>query len=182
MPMYCRKEYHRSTTNATRNSTFAFVLVTVMLSSIAVVTISSISTIQKVDAQMNNSSNMAGSMMSNGNGESSSSGMSSNMMALPTKAPVLNITTAAPPITPAMLKSMASQIHIDLTNATMTAEKWVGSNSHAVSSAVGMQNGFPVYTIWVIDSNSGLHQIVVDPQNGKVLFANQPMSMTGPFS
>jgi hypothetical protein len=47
---------------------------------------------------------------------------------------------------------------------------------------VGIQDGVPVYSIWVIDGNSGLHQIVVDPQNGKVLFANQPMSMTGPFS
>jgi hypothetical protein len=37
----------------------------------------------------------------------------------------------------------------------------------------------PVYSIWVIDKNSGSHLIVVDPQNGKVLFANQPMSMTG---
>jgi hypothetical protein len=47
---------------------------------------------------------------------------------------------------------------------------------------LGIQNGSPVYTIWIIDNNSGLHQIVVDPQNGKVMFANQPMSMTGPFS
>jgi len=38
------------------------------------------------------------------------------------------------------------------------------------------------YSIWVIDGNSGLHQIVLDPQNGVVLLANQTMSMTGPFS
>ncbi|PWU80188.1 MAG: hypothetical protein DLM72_13510 [Candidatus Nitrosopolaris wilkensis] len=64
----------------------------------------------------------------------------------------------------------------------MIAEKWAGNNSNAVSSMVGIQNGSPVYTIWVIDSNSGLHQILVDPVNGRVLLAYQPMSMTGPFS
>jgi hypothetical protein len=183
--MYYRskKEYHIDTTNTTLNSTFTLVLITVIVSSIAVGTVSGILAIQRVDAKMSNSSssNMAGSMMGSGNGNSSS-GMGSNMMAIPAKAPVLNITTAGPPVTPTMFKSLASQIHVDLTNATMIAEKWVGSNSHAVSSMIGIQNGSPVYTIWVIDSSSGIHQIVVDPQNGKVLFANQPMSMTGPFS
>jgi len=108
--------------------------------------------------------------------------MGSNMMAIAAKAPQLNITTAAPPVTPATFKSMGSQMHINLVNATIIAQKWVGNNSHAVSSMVGIQNGSPVYTIWIIDSNSGLHQILVDPKNGKVVFANQPMSMTGPFS
>jgi hypothetical protein len=125
---------------------------------------------------MSNSGNMAGSMMGNSNS------MGSNMMAIPAKAPVLNITTAAPPITPTVFKYMASQIHIDLTKVIMIAEKWVGGNSHTVSSMLGIQNGSPVYTIWIIDSNSGLHQIVIDPQDGKVAFANQPMSVTGPFS
>ena len=174
-----KKEYHLNTTNTTTNSTFAFVLIAVILSSVAVIATSSISTMHRVDAQMSNSSNMAGSMMSNGK---TSSEMGSNMMAIPAKAPVLNITTAPPPITPTTFKSMESQMHVDLIKATMIAEKWIGSNSHAVSSMVGIQNGSPVYTIWVIDNNSGLHQIVVDPQNGKIMFANQPMSMIGPFS
>src|SRR5262249_18231750 len=180
--MYYRnkKEYHRNSPKTITNSIFAFTLIAVILSSVAVIATSSISTMHRVGAQMSNSGNMAGSMM--GNSKSSSSEMGSNMMAIPAKAPVLNITTAAPPITPAAFKSMASQIHIDLTKATMVAEKWVGGNSHAVSSMIGIQNGSPVYTIWIIDSNSGLHQIVVDPQNGKIMFANQPMSVTGPFS
>jgi len=175
-----KKEYHRNSPNTITNSIFGFTLIAVILSSVALIATSSISTMHRVGAQMSNSGNMAGSMM--GNSKSSSSEMGSNMMAIPAKAPVLNITTAAPPITPAAFKSMASQIHIDLTKATMIAEKWVGGNSHAVSSMIGIQNGSPVYTIWIIDSNSGLHQIVVDPQNGKIMFANQPMSMTGPFS
>src|SRR5215469_14190626 len=171
-----KKEYHRKSPNTITNSIFGFTLIAVILSSVAVIATSSISTIHRVGAQMSNS----GSMM--GNSKSSSSEMGSNMMAIPAKAPVLNITTAVPPITPAAFKSMASQIHIDLTKATMIAEKWVGGNSHAVSSMIGIQNGSPVYIIWIIDSNSGLHQIVVDPQNGKIMFANQPMSMSGPFS
>jgi hypothetical protein len=171
--------YHRNSPNTITNSIFGFTLIAVILSFVAVIATSSISTMHRVGAQMSNSGNMAGSMM--GTSKSSSSEMGSNMMAIPAKAPVLIITTAALPITPAAFKSMASQIHIDL-KATMIAERWVGGNSHAVSSMIGIQNGSPVYTIWIIDSNSGLHQIVVDPQNGGIMLANQPMSMTGPFS
>jgi hypothetical protein len=127
-------------------------------------------TTQTVDGQMSKSSSMAGSMMSSSrNANSSNMSMGSNMMAIPAKAPQLNITTAAPPITPTMFKSLASQMHIDLVNATVIAQKWVGGNSHAVSSMVGIQNGSPVYTIWIIDSNSGLHQIVVDPSSNSGL-------------
>ena len=108
--------------------------------------------------------------------------MGSSKMMMPTaKPPELNITTAGPPITPTVFKSMASQIHINLVNATMIAEKWVGNNSQAMSSMVGVQNGHLIYTIWIVDSSLGLHQIVVDPENGNVLLSNQPMSMTGPF-
>ena len=158
-------------------TTFVFALITIIGFSAAVGGVSYM-TMQRVYAQMSNNGSMTGNMMNSGSNVS----MGSNMMAIPAKAPQLNITTAAPPVTPATFKSLASQMHIDLINATMIAQKWVGSNSHAVSSMVGIQNGSPVYTIWIIDSNSGLHQIVVDPQNGKVVFANQPMSMTGPFS
>jgi len=155
-----KKEYYRNSPNTITNSIFGFTLIAVILSSVALIATSSISTMHRVGAQMCNSGNMAGSMM--GTSKSSSSEMGSNMMAIPAKAPVLNITTAAPPITPAAFKSMASQIHIDLAKATMIAEKWVGGNSHAVSSMIGIQNGSSVCTIWIIDSNSGLHQIVVD--------------------
>jgi len=150
-----------------------------LLIGLGAASISAISSLHPLDAQMSNS-NMTGSMMGSGSSSQNQS-MGSNMMTM-AKTPVLNITTSAPPITPAMFKSMASKMHVNLINATMIAEEWVGNNSDAVSSMVGVQNGLPVYTIWVIDSNSGLHQIVVDPENGKVLFAYQPMSMTGPFS
>jgi hypothetical protein len=144
-------------------TTFVFALITTIVLSAAAGGVSYI-TMQGVDAEMSNNSSMTGSMMrSSGN-----MSMASNMMAIPAKAPQLNITTAAPPVSPATFKSLASQMHIDLINATTIAQKWVGSNSHAVSSMIGIfydQNGSPVYTIWIIDSNSGLHQIVVDPQS-----------------
>lgn len=150
-----------------------------LLMGLGAASISAISSLHPVDAQMSNS-NMIGSMMGSGSSSQNQS-TGSNMMTM-AKTPVLNITTSSPPITPTMFKSMASKMHVNLINATMIAEEWVGNNSDAVSSMVGVQNGLPVYTIWVIDSNSGLHQIVVDPENGKVLFAYRPMSMTGPFS
>jgi len=155
------------------NSIFVSALIASIVLSVAVGGVSL--TIQRVSAQ--HSSSMTDNIRSGSN-----MGMGSNMMTIPPKTPQLNITIAAPPLTPAMFKSLAPQMHIDLVNAIMIAQKWVGSNSHAVSSTIGIQNGSPVYSIWVIDGNSGLHQIVVDPQNGKVLLANQPMSMTGPFS
>jgi hypothetical protein len=173
-----------NTTMITSSITFIFLLVTLVLSFVVIWAVLSASIIPRVEAKMNDNDTM-GSMMSsssNSMGSNMSSNMGSNMMTIPAKAPQLNISTAAPPLTPAMFKQIAPQMHVDLTNATMIAEKWVGGNSHAVSSVVGIQDGVPVYSIWVIDGNSGLHQIVVDPQNGKVLFANQPMSMTGPFS
>jgi len=172
----------------TNSRIFISMFMSLIISLMATGIVLSILTIQRVDAQMSNSSggmggSMAGSMMSSGkNSNNNNMSMGSNMMAIPAKAPQLNITTAAPPISPTIFKSLSLQIHVDLINATMIAQKWVGGNSHAVSSMVALQNGTPVYTIWVIDNNSGLHQILVDPQNGKVVFANQPMSMTGPFS
>ena len=158
------------------NSIFVSALITSIVLSAAVGGLSSL-TIQRVSAQMSNNSSMTDNIMSGSN-----MGMGSNMMTIPPKTPQLNITITAPPLTPAMFKSLAPQMHIDLVNAIMIAQKWVGSTSHAISSTIGNQNGSSLYSIWVIDGNSGLHQIVVDPQNGKVLLANQPMSMTGPFS
>ena len=178
----CYKNHANTTSIVTATSSaLIFVLMIAVVLSFVAGWILTIST-HRVNAQMDSSSNnMAGSLMSNSS-SSNNINMGSNMMAIPAKAPQLNISTAAPPISPAMFKSLASQMHVDLINATMIAQNWVGSNSHAVSSMVAIQDGSPVYTIWVIDNNSGLHQIVVDAQSGKVMFANQPMSMTGPFS
>ena len=56
--------------------------------------------------------------------------------------------TGSVPVFPAISKAIASQVHTSLVNATMTAEKTVGSNAHAIMSHLGIENGFLVYTIW----------------------------------
>ena len=81
--------------------------------------------------------------------------------------------TGSVPIFPTISNAISSQVHTSLVNATMTAEKTVGSNAHAVSSHVGVQNGFLVYTVWVIDSGNNIHRVIVDVGNGKVLSSQQ---------
>ena len=84
--------------------------------------------------------------------------------------------TGSVPILPTISKAIASQVHTSLVNATMTAEKTVGSNTHAVMSHLGIENGFLVYTICTIDSNNNMHRVIVDAGNGKVL-SNQQIPM-----
>jgi uncharacterized membrane protein YkoI len=87
--------------------------------------------------------------------------------------PNLNITGSLS-ITPILAKVVASQVHVSLVNATMTAVKSVGNNSnHAVSAHLGIQNGFLVYTVWVIDSEGNFRNLVIDAGNGKVLLNQQ---------
>jgi hypothetical protein len=87
--------------------------------------------------------------------------------------PPANITSSIP-ISPTISKAITSQVHINLVNATMTAEKTVGgNNTHAVSAHLGVQNGFLVYSVLVIDAKNNFHNVVVDPGNGKVLLDQQ---------
>src|SRR5215467_5505710 len=101
------------------NSIFVSALITSIVLSAAVGGLSSL-TIQRVSAQMSNNSSMTNNIMSGSN-----MGMGSNMVTIPPKTPQLNITIAAPPLTPAMFKSLAPQMHIDLVNAIMIAQKWL---------------------------------------------------------
>jgi hypothetical protein len=66
-----------------------------------------------------------------------------------------------------------SQVHTTLGNAATSAEKLIGANSHATSANLGEERGYLVYTVWVKDSNDNSHKVIVDPGNGKVLFAQQ---------
>lgn len=102
---------------------------------------------------------MTGTLANPGGGTNQSQGMSSNIMMPSTGAS----------ITPEVFKSMKSQMHVNLVNATVIAEKSVGNNSQAISSVMSVQNGHLIYNIWVIDASLGLHQIAVDGTNGKVL-------------
>ena len=134
--------------------------------------------IQKSSAQMMGSGMMmnpgmmgSGMMMRNQN----FTGMMGPMMGPRMMAVAPNITGSVP-MFPTIAKAISSQVHTSLVNATMIAEKTVGSNAHAVSSHVGVQNGFLVYTICTIDSNNNMHRVIVDAGNGKVL-SNQQIPM-----
>jgi uncharacterized membrane protein YkoI len=65
--------------------------------------------------------------------------------------------------------AIASQIKISLIEATSIAQKALSGNAHAVAANLGQENGFLVYTIWVVDSNYNFHRIVVDAGNGQIL-------------
>jgi len=71
--------------------------------------------------------------------------------------------------------ALSSQIKVGLNQSVMTAEKAIGNNSHAVAAHFGMENGYLVYTVWVIDGSYNFHKVIVDAGNGKVL-SNQPVS------
>jgi hypothetical protein len=69
---------------------------------------------------------------------------------------------------------MVMQIKIDIVNKKKISKQNIKSisidiNSHAVSANLGIQNGFIVYTIWVVDPNNNFHKVIVDPGNGNIL-------------
>jgi hypothetical protein len=121
--------------------------------------------IHTATAQMSDNSDMMA-------GPAGSSSQSQSMMTGITGANI----TGSIPIFPTISKAIASQVHTSLVNASMAAEKTIGADAHAVSSHLGVENGFLVYTIWTIDSNNNIHRVIVDAGDGKVL-SNQQISM-----
>jgi uncharacterized membrane protein YkoI len=69
--------------------------------------------------------------------------------------------------------ALGSQIKVSLSNATTIAENSVGNNSHAVAAHLGDENGYLVYTIFVLDPNMNFNTVIVDPGNGQVLSSKQ---------
>ncbi|MGB7953271.1 MAG: hypothetical protein WCF23_04760 [Candidatus Nitrosopolaris sp.] len=67
-------------------------------------------------------------------------------------------------------------MHVSLANASITAEKPVGANTHAAAVRIGVVHGFLVYMALVVDSSNNFHGVLVDAGNGKVLASTQ-MSM-----
>ena len=76
--------------------------------------------------------------------------------------------------------ALASQIKVSLSQAATTAENAVGNNSHAAAAHFGVENGYFVITVWVIDGSYNFHKVIVDAGNGKVLLS-QPVSKGGPM-
>ena len=69
--------------------------------------------------------------------------------------------------------ALGSQIKVSLSNATTIAENSVGNNSHAVAAHLGDENGYLVYTIFVLDPSMNFNTVIVDPGNGQVLSSKQ---------
>lgn len=78
--------------------------------------------------------------------------------------------TGSIPIGPTIANAIASQIHVNLANASTTAEKTVGPSAHTAAARIGTVHGFLVYMTLVYDMNTRtFHGVLVDPGNGKVL-------------
>ena len=77
--------------------------------------------------------------------------------------------TGSLPLQNMKAKAIGSKIHVSLANASTIAEKTVGPNAHAVSVRLGVVHGFVVYIASVSDVNHGIHNVLVDSGNGKVL-------------
>jgi uncharacterized membrane protein YkoI len=125
---------------------------------------SSIASTQSTFAQMKSSSNVAGgNIMAYSHQNQTSTMMEPNI-------------TGSVAIGPLLAKTIASQVHVSLANASMIAEKAVGANAHAVAVRIGVVHGFLLYMALVVDSNNNFHGVLVDAGNGKVLASTQ-MSM-----
>ena len=142
-----------TTTRLRKRNVAVVITVTILLVSIGV-SASAIVSIQNARAQTN--TNMTGQNKPN--------------MMMGTYGP--NITGSVA-IGPTIAKSIASQVHVSLANASIIAEKTVGANAHAAAVRIGVVHGFLVYMAVVVDSNNNFHGVLVDSGNGKVLSSTQ---------
>ena len=113
---------------------------------------------QSAIAQMSSSS--SGNMTAGGSSQNQT-----NMM-MGTYGP--NITGSIA-LGPTIAKAIASQVHVNLANASMIAEKAVGANAHSAAVRIGVVHGFLVYMALVVDGSNNFHGVLVDAGNGKVL-------------
>jgi hypothetical protein len=73
----------------------------------------------------------------------------------------------------ALSQIIQSKVHTTLSDAAKSAESFVGTDSHATSANLKEERGYLVYTIRTIDANNNSNKVIVDPGNGKVLFAQR---------
>ena len=117
-----------------------------------------VTNIEKVNAQMGSGNLTGGGMM----------GMMGMMGGGPNITGSIKLSTV-------MGNALSSQIKVGLNQSAMTAEKAVGNNSHAVAAHLGVENGYLVYTVWLVDGSYNFHKVIVDAGNGNVL-SSQPVS------
>src|SRR2546423_6343216 len=140
----------------------SIILTTIAAAVLAVILVlgatAAVTNMQKVNAQMS-TSNMTGGIMGMKVG---GGGAGPNV-------------TGSIKLSTVIGNALSSQIKVSLNQAAVIAEKAVGNNSHAVAAHFGVEDGYLVYTVWVIDGTYNFHRVVVDAGDGKVL-ANQPIS------
>jgi len=52
---------------------------------------------------------------------------------------------------PTMFNYVASQIKVNLSDAIASAQKQLGEKSRIVAANLGIENGYPTYTVYAID-------------------------------
>jgi uncharacterized membrane protein YkoI len=79
--------------------------------------------------------------------------------------------TGSIPLGSTISGAISSKVKTTLSEATITAQKTVGSNSSATLAFIRPLNGYLVYDIHVRNnSNNTPYAVIVDPGNGKVLY------------
>ena len=101
------------------------------------------------------------------NNQSQSSSLSTNNL------PSLSNWTGSIRLSNALSQIIQSKVHTTLSDAATSAEKLVGTNSHATSANLREERGYLVYAVLVKDGYNNSHKVIVDPGNGKVLFAQR---------
>jgi hypothetical protein len=82
----------------------------------------------------------------------------------------INITGSIP-LKSTINTAIFSRIKTTLSDAVLTAQKTVGSNSSAASAFLRLLNGYMVYDIHVRNNaNNTSYAVIIDPGNGKVLY------------
>jgi hypothetical protein len=93
---------------------------------------------------------------------------STNQANLPTALP--NITGSIP-LGSTITGAISSKVKTALSDAVITAQKAVGSNTFATLAFIRPLNGYLVYDVHVRNnSNNTPYAVIVDPGNGKVLY------------
>ena len=70
-------------------------------------------------------------------------------------------------------KAIASEVNVSLSAVSSSAEKSVENGSHAVAAHIGVENGYLVYNVFVVDSNGKMHKVIIDPSDGKILLSRE---------
>jgi Peptidase propeptide and YPEB domain len=105
---------------------------------------------------------------------------SPNQRNLPNASPV-NITGSIP-LGSTISSAISSKVKTNLSDAVITAQKAVGSNTSATLAFIRPLNGYLVYDVHVKNnSNNTTYAVIVDPGNGKVLYKQTPPSLVFGF-